>query len=189
MPPRRLSARTGRPRHRPQARETADATLRAWLVLRNRHQPSVHLQIGGHLRSAHCSSAHPARAHATGTGGLRRMVTDERRDHHLSSDRGRPQGRGSSRSSSRPWPPNGRGFSPLAPVGNLSALLYESPNIAFPRPERTMTAVMVLMGLPWAAEPTLLQDQPHRRTAALEHCAVGESAAQPDPAKPVTPNA
>ena len=44
-------------------------------LLGNRHQLSVHQEISGHLRSAHFSIAHPAKARVPGTGGLRRMDT------------------------------------------------------------------------------------------------------------------
>ena len=51
------------------------AARRARLLLRNRHQPSAHLAISGHLRSVHCPSAQPDKDRAIGTGGLPRMVT------------------------------------------------------------------------------------------------------------------
>ena len=60
------------------------AAISARLLLGNRHQPSVHLNRSGHLRSTHFPIAHTAKAHATGTGGLRRRVTLDARPVHFS---------------------------------------------------------------------------------------------------------
>ena len=53
------------------------AAISARLLLGNRHQPSVHLNRSGHLRSIHFPIAHSAKALATRTGGLRRRVTHQ----------------------------------------------------------------------------------------------------------------
>ena len=45
------------------------------LLLSNRHQQSVHLEIDGHFGSAHSPTTQPAQTHPIRTGGLRRRLT------------------------------------------------------------------------------------------------------------------
>ena len=57
----------------------------ARMLLSHQHQPSVHQEISGHLRSVHLPSAQPAKAAPIRTGGLRRMVTAERVGQYIGS--------------------------------------------------------------------------------------------------------